>query len=46
MSKETMKAITVYGPRDARMETVPKPLATGDTQAAGNATDSDTNKYY
>ena len=30
MSKETMKAITVYGPRDARMETVPKPLATGD----------------
>lgn len=30
MNKETMKAITVYGPRDARMETVPKPLATGD----------------
>ena len=30
MSKETMKAITVYGPRDARMETVPKPVATGD----------------
>lgn len=25
-----MKAITVYGPRDARMEEVPKPLATGD----------------
>lgn len=25
-----MKAITVYGPRDARMETVKKPLATGD----------------
>jgi len=30
MSKETMKAITVYGPRDARMEIVPKPEATGD----------------
>ena len=30
MCKETMKAITVYGPHDARMETVPKPLATGD----------------
>lgn len=30
MSIETMKAITVYGPHDARMETVPKPLATGD----------------
>ena len=25
-----MKAITVYGPRDARMEEVPKPEATGD----------------
>jgi len=25
-----MKAITVYGPNDARMEEVPKPLATGD----------------
>ena len=30
MSQETMKAITVYGPRDARMETVPKPLPVGD----------------
>ena len=30
MSQETMRAITVYGPRDARMETVPKPKATGD----------------
>ena len=27
---ETMKAITVYGPHDARMEDVPKPVATGD----------------
>ena len=27
---ETMKAITVYGPNDARMEDVPKPQATGD----------------
>ena len=26
----TMKAVTVYGPRDARMETVPKPEAVGD----------------
>ena len=34
MSKETMKAITVYGPRDARMETVPKPEATGDMVVA------------
>ena len=25
-----MKAVTVYGPRDARMEEVPKPEATGD----------------
>ena len=25
-----MKAITVYGPNDARMEEVPKPKATGD----------------
>ena len=30
MSQETMKAITVYGPHDARVESVPKPLATGD----------------
>ena len=30
MNKETMKAITVYGPRDARTETVQKPLATAD----------------
>ena len=29
-----MKAITVYGPRDARMETVPKPEATGDMVVA------------
>lgn len=29
MSKETMKAITVYGPHDARMEDVPKPIASG-----------------
>ncbi|MBQ1943233.1 MAG: zinc-binding dehydrogenase [Clostridia bacterium] len=28
--KQTMKAITVYGPYDARMEIVPKPEATGD----------------
>ena len=34
MSKETMKAITVYGPRDARMEDVPKPEATGDMVVA------------
>ncbi len=34
MSKETMKAITVYGPRDARMEIVPKPEATGDMVVA------------
>ena len=27
---EMMKAVTVYGPRDARMEAVPKPLATDD----------------
>ena len=27
---KTMKAITVYGPKDARMETVPIPEATGD----------------
>ena len=30
MSQETMKAITVYGPHDARMEVVPKPLPVGD----------------
>ena len=30
MSQETMRAITVYGPRDARMEAVPKPLPVGD----------------
>lgn len=30
MNKQTMKAITVYGPYDARMEEVPKPEATGD----------------
>lgn len=29
MRRETMKAITVYGPRDARMEDVPKPVAIG-----------------
>ncbi len=29
-----MKAITVYGPHDARMEVVPKPLATGDMVVA------------
>ena len=34
MKMETMKAITVYGPRDARMENVPKPLATGDMVVA------------
>lgn len=28
MREETMKAITVYGPYDARMEDVPKPIAT------------------
>ena len=27
---ETMKAVTVYGPDDARMETVKKPVASGD----------------
>ncbi len=31
---DTMKAITVYGPRDARMETVPKPKAMGDMVVA------------
>ena len=30
MNKNTMKAITVYGPNDARMETVEKPVATND----------------
>ena len=30
MNKETMKAITVYGPEDARIEDVAKPIATGD----------------
>ena len=30
MSKETMKAVTVYGPSLAKMEVVPKPRATGD----------------
>lgn len=30
MDKKTMRAITVYGPRDARMERVPKPDAVGD----------------
>ena len=30
MSKEMMKAVTVYGPLDARVEVVPKPAATGD----------------
>lgn len=30
MSQTTMKAVTVYGPRDARMEDVPKPVADGD----------------
>lgn len=34
MSKETMKAITVYGPRDTHMEIVPKPEATGDMVVA------------
>ena len=34
MSKEVMRAITVYGPHDARMETVPKPEATGDMVVA------------
>ena len=27
---KTMKAVTVYGPRDARMEDVPKPQANDD----------------
>ncbi len=31
---ETMKAITVYGPHDARMETVKKPRAVGDMVVA------------
>ncbi len=30
MNKETMKAITVYGPNDARLETVAKPVANDD----------------
>ena len=30
MSNETMKAITVYGPMDARLEEIPKPKAEGD----------------
>ena len=30
MKKETMKAVTVYGPYDARMEDVPKPVAYDD----------------
>ncbi len=30
MTKDTMRAVTVYGPYDARMETVQKPEATGD----------------
>ena len=30
MNKQTMKAVTVHGPHDARMEDVPKPQATGD----------------
>lgn len=30
MGKETMKAVTVYGPYDARMEEVEKPVAVGD----------------
>lgn len=34
MNSEMMKAITVYGPRDARMESVPKPQATGDMVVA------------
>ncbi len=34
MSNQTMKAITVYGPHDARMENVPKPEATGDMVVA------------
>ena len=34
MSENMMKAITVYGPRDARLESVPKPLATGDMVVA------------
>lgn len=28
MNQEMMRAVTVYGPRDARMEKVPKPVAT------------------
>ena len=34
MNNQTMKAITVYGPHDARMETVKKPEATGDMLVA------------
>ncbi|MBE7067405.1 MAG: hypothetical protein E7385_07640 [Ruminococcaceae bacterium] len=34
MSKETMKAITVYGPGDARIEDVAKPVAEGDMVVA------------
>ena len=34
MSKQTMKAITVYGPHDARMEDVPMPEAVGDMVVA------------
>lgn len=30
MSEQTMRAITVYGPDDARLENVPKPQASGD----------------
>lgn len=30
MNDKTMQAITVYGPNDARMEDVPKPVAKGD----------------
>ena len=30
MDKKTMRAITVYGPKDARIENVPKPEAVGD----------------
>ncbi len=30
MINETMRAITVYGPQNARLETVPKPIAEGD----------------
>ncbi len=34
MKSQTMKAITVYGPLDARMEDVPKPEAVGDMVVA------------